>query len=181
MITPQLLWDFAQTIPILRLLPDYSFLCQSDYSNFQITQHRLDARRIHRIWRLLPCSTTTILWLNYPQTTPQILPAYSQTNKLCLNKGSCALKRRAGSGRQYNICTQHPDYIHGHGYIIWLDQITPKLLSPLSIYYWMNQDTSLFLPLFGRWCWSLRLPFTPRLLPNQSHSLIATWLLQLSE
>ena len=111
---------------------------------------------------------------DYSKTTPQILPAYSQTNKLCLNKGSRALKRRAGSGRQYNICTQHPDYIHGHGYIIWLDQITPKLLYLLSIYYWMNQDTSLFLPLFGRWCWSLRLPFTPRLLPNQSHSLIAT-------
>ena len=108
------------------------------------------------------------------KTTPRILPAYSQTNKLCLNKGSRALKRCAGSGRQYNICTQHPDYIHGHGYIIWLDQITPKLLFPLSIYYWMNQDTSLFLPLFGRWCWSLRLPFTPRLLPNQSHSLITT-------
>ena len=57
---------------------------------------------------------------DYSKTTPRILPAYSQTNKLCLNKGSCALKRRAGSGRQYNICTQHPDYIHGHGYIICL-------------------------------------------------------------
>ena len=81
--------SFIKTTPILHIeYFDYSTttlrLC-SDYSHtkitsrllfplsirlFQFSDYSTQTRRIHRIWRLLPCSTTTILRLNYPQTVP---------------------------------------------------------------------------------------------------------------
>ena len=81
--------SFIKTTPILHIeYFDYSTttlrLC-SDYSHtkitsrllfplsirlFQLSDYSTQTRHIHRIWRLLPCSTTTILWLNYPQTVP---------------------------------------------------------------------------------------------------------------
>ena len=38
---------------------------------------------------------------------------------LFLNEGTYALKRRAGSGRCYNICTQDLDSIHSQGMIYY--------------------------------------------------------------
>ena len=53
----------------------------------------------------------------------------------------CALKRRAGSGRWYIICTpQDLDSIHSHGYIIIYSrlilefcQTTPILMSQINL------------------------------------------------
>ena len=120
-----------------------------DYSHPKLTLETTPFQSLPTLWQAYKDTQTT----DYSKITPQILPDYSKTlepNMLCLDKGSFALKRRAGSGRQYIICSQKPRPHSWSLYIIWLYQL-------------LSQTTLSIVNLL------LNEPGTP---PNSSHPLL---------
>ena len=120
-----------------------------DYSHPKLTLETTPFQSLPTLWQAYIDTQTT----DYSKITPQILPDYYKTlepNMLCLDKGSFALKRRAGSGRQYIICSQKPRPHSWSLYIIWLYQL-------------LSQTTLSIVNLL------LNEPGTP---PNSSHPLL---------